>query len=486
MSVSSQELNSNGFRLDGNYHTSDGAYALQHLANWSKHNDANINLNTVIIREEQSTYHTRRLDRLIDVTGQTGLFRPDLFKRLFVDNPDFGIPYIPASIMLRTDPLASAKLLSVNSNTNIEKLALHPRMILLSSAGTIGNVLYINRSLQGTVGSQDIIRVVADESRIMPGYLYTYLSSPIARAIIERAAYGAVVSRIEPKHIENLPIPRLESHIENKVHDLIEEVALRRTEASEMLDDLVSVFNQEILGIPDNYRIQLHNDRSFYCGNSTLKNTFRLDAFHHVGYTTELKGFLKPGPFLKDIATVFLPGPFKRMYVGASGIPYLSGVDVYQYKPRPRLWLSPRQPELRELILQQKGVVLVQADGQRYGLIGRPAYTDESLVGAALSNHLVRILPKSEDLGGYIFLFLSTEAGRRELLRHSYGTSIPTLPVSAFQNLVIPKANSIKASEIGEAVIEALQKRTSANQLEDRAHEILLESLGWNNSQFIS
>ena len=124
------------------------------------------------------------------------------------------------------------------------------------------------------------------------------------------------------------------------------------------------------------------------------------------------------------------------------------------------------------------GTILVQADGQRYGLLGRPAYTDVSVVGAAVSNHLVRICPHTLDLGGYIFLFLSTEAGRRELIRHSYGTSIPTIPVKAVEDLQIAAAGTDVVRDVGRRAVEALAKRTEANNLESKAHLLLTEALG--------
>jgi hypothetical protein len=171
------------------------------------------------------------------------------------------------------------------------------------------------------------------------------------------------------------------------------------------------------------------------------------------------------------------------MYVGPEGIPYLSGVDVYQIKVTPRLWLSRGQPELSELVVDEEGTILVQADGQRYGLLGRPMYVDEYVTGAALSNHLVRIRPHDFATGGYIFLFLLTDAGRRELIRQSYGTSIPTIPIRSFESLCISAADTEIARGMGQRALATLKKRTQSNHLEDAAQALLLAALGWQPSQ---
>src|SRR5581483_5137292 len=79
---------------------------------------------------------------------------------------------------------------------------------LISSAGTIGDATYVRGELTEFAISQDMIRVAPLEN-IWPGYLFAYLSTNGAHALLRFRTYGSVVDRIEPKHIADLPVPLL-------------------------------------------------------------------------------------------------------------------------------------------------------------------------------------------------------------------------------------------------------------------------------------
>jgi type I restriction enzyme S subunit len=472
-----EQLHEGGRRLDASYHASEGVKALRFIRQWAGQPAQVAVPASRVLRDSAMAYSDRRLDALKEVCMPEGIFIPGRFKRIYVDDPDHGEPWLSPSNMLKAD-LSDLRLISCKYTLSIESLRVHQGWLLLSRSGTVGNLAYVREDMDGLVGSDDIIRIVADPEKIPPGYLYAFLSSPLGKALIEQKTYGAVVPHIEAHHVTDLPIPRVGPSPEEHIHELIEQAAALRMRAHKELDYLVQWLNEDVLGVPKGYRTRWPNEWSYDVKVVGRDNDLRLDPFYYVGHAVEYRQNLKPGPRLGDIATIHLSGHFKRMYVGPQGIPYLSGVDIYQLKVEPRLWLSRRQPELPELLVSGAGTILVQADGQRYGLLGRPAYADESIVGAAVSNHLVRIRAHSQDVAGYIYLFLSTEAGRRELIRHSYGTSIPTIPVQAFENLCISQTNDQQAKRMGQQAIEALQKRTQANRLEEQAQTLLFDALG--------
>lgn len=476
-----REMENQDHRLDASYHASEGVKALRFIRRWADEPASETEYNhTLMLREERIVYNVRRIDKLPDVCIPNGVYIPSRFKRIFVDNEAHGAPYITGSSLLETDPKRGAKFLSYRFTSNLDELALRNRMTLVTCSGTIGNTAYVNTNFAGTVGSPDLLRLIADEEKIPPGYLYTFIGSDIGRALIQQKTYGAVVQHIEAHHVMDLPIPRLHTTKEAQIHVLVEQAAALRVEATKQITELQQQLESKILEIPVYYQPRWPSERSYDTRVINLNNHLRLDAFHFVGYSAEYEPYLKPGPLLADIASVRLPGKFKRMYTGPEGIPYLSGIDVFQLKVTPRLWLSRRQPELPNLTVTQNGTILVQADGSRNGLIGRPAYVDELVVGCAFSNHLAQIQPHSLELGGYIFLFLSTRAGRSTLLRHSCGTAIPTIPENAFKTLLIPGGDTKLAKQLGRDANEALAKRTQATKLENEAQLLLLNALGWN------
>ena len=419
-----------------------------------------------------------RTDRLDQVCQPNGVFIPGRFRRVYVNNPEHGVRWLSPSDMQKAD-LSGLEYVSRKYTPDLDVLRLHKEWILLSRSGTIGNLVYVRADMDGLIGSDDIIRIVSDPEKILSGYLFAILSSSLMVRLIQQKTYGAVILHIEAHHVIDLPIPRLEPAQEERIHQLIEQAAELRVEAQHEIDLLRMKCEQEILGISQDYKIQWPYEWSYGVGKVKLSmEDSRLDAFFYIGHTVEYRKFINTGPILNAVAEIKRPGIFKRNYIGKGGVPFLSGVDIYHIKAEARLWISPSTTLIDEITIKQKGTILVQADGQRYGILGRPVFADQKIVGSAVSDHLVRIIPNEPIFGGYIYIYLSTDAGRRELIRGSYGTSIPTIPLSAFQQLQIPGIYSKVGKDIGKRALNALEKRTQANQLEDHAQELLGEFLG--------
>ena len=92
--ATSEDLSSEGFRLDASYHASTGQQTLKQLRRSGK-----------------------KLERLEDVCLPDGVFIPARFKRIFVDDSQNGAPYITGGSILQAEPMRGAKLLSYNSQT---------------------------------------------------------------------------------------------------------------------------------------------------------------------------------------------------------------------------------------------------------------------------------------------------------------------------------------------------------------------------------
>jgi len=179
------QLQAGGHRLDGSYHASDGVKALRFMRRWAGLPTVPPAPEAGKTGERTLSYGSRRLDALEEVCVPSGIFIPSRFKRIFVDDPEHGAPYLTGGSIMRADPLKGAKLLSYRFTHNMDELALHERMILVTCSGTIGNSVYVNADFRGTVGSPDLLRVVADPDKIPPGYLYAFLSSSLGKVLIE-------------------------------------------------------------------------------------------------------------------------------------------------------------------------------------------------------------------------------------------------------------------------------------------------------------
>ena len=331
---------------------------------------------------------------------------------------------------------------------------------LVSSAGTVGNVTYVRDEIAGLLVSQDMIRVVPFRDRVRAGYLFAFLATKQARSMLEARLYGSIVDRIEPKHIVDLPVPLPEAAEQRRIHQLVERAAAARTEAGRLLGEASGYFDT-LTGSSGSFRYaHEHALAARIVRRSELRQT-RLDAFTHTGWATE--GQLPKGEQLANLADVSRPGIIKRLFA-ERGAPFVSGIDVFQLRPEARSRLRSDEATRSEALIQA-GQILVQRSGQRYGLLGRPAYVGERLDGWAASEDLIRVTPHDPMSVGALFALLRSEAGRRCLIAQSYGTSIPHINPEGVASLRVPFLPEVLAANAN----RALELREQADADEERA-----------------
>jgi hypothetical protein len=163
------------------------------------------------------------------------------------------------------------------------------------------------------------------------------------------------------------------------------------------------------------------------------------------------------------MAGVSRPGLIKRIFV-QRGTPFLSGIDVFQVRPTSRNRIMTAEAERAEALVMA-GQLLVQRSGQRYGLLGRPAYVGRRLQGFAASEDLMRITPVDPSIAGRVFAYLRSDSGRRALIRMSYGTSIPHFNQDQLARVRIPTL----PSELLADAARALELREQADAHEEQA-----------------
>ena len=133
--------------------------------------------------------------------------RPGIFKRIKVKQGQ-GFPYIKGAELVKVNPFSSCEYLSKTKTPFLEELRLRENQILLTCAGTVGETRLITKEFEekNAVGSQDIIRIDAENSTISQLYLFAYLRTKTAYSYMQSLKYGAVIERVEPFHIESLPV----------------------------------------------------------------------------------------------------------------------------------------------------------------------------------------------------------------------------------------------------------------------------------------
>ena len=115
-----------------------------------------------------------RVERLADITDK--LFIPPRFKRIYVDNPAHGVPFLQGRHIVQFQP-TDIKHLSKSCH-RLERWMVSAEWLLVTCSGTIGRTVMCPQEWDGWAASQHILRIVPDKKKCPPGYLCAFLASP--------------------------------------------------------------------------------------------------------------------------------------------------------------------------------------------------------------------------------------------------------------------------------------------------------------------
>jgi type I restriction enzyme S subunit len=418
---------------------------------------------------------------LAEVTST--IFNGPKFSRTYVDDPEYGVPFIGGSELQHSD-LSGLSLLSRQRahSKQLRHLELKKGMTLITCSGTIGKMAYARDEMEGIWSSQHVMKVVPNEDVIQSGYLYAYLSSKFGVPLITSGTYGAIIQSIEPHHISSLSVPRFGEDIESQIHERIDQAAGLRTTASHLMKQAVKTF-ESLCSVQPAREPRDFPRPSIGKATSTML-AGRMDSTYYIPSCLEARASFdnalgkKHLKSLGEVASVFIPGIFKRQYASdpAFGYPYITGADVFCIKPSSDQFLLKTIADRYGLVLK-KGMIVIHEAGQRYGLIGRGVMVGETLDGFACTNNMVRIMPNEPADAGYIYAVLSSEHGVRLLKREAAGSSIPHLDEGRARALQIPWPSADVRSQIAELAHQARDSWDEADQLEDQALKILSDAI---------
>ena len=169
-----------------------------------------------------------------ELTQENGVFYPGRHKRNYVSDSDKSIAFYSGTQILQIRPFDikyQPKEYKPARNHFVEK-----DWILITRSGSTGRVVIVNDLMAGTMVSEHVIRVIVDEEKIDPYYVYAYLASDkIGKVLMEKGIYASVVDHISPEFVATIPIPRLKPKKEKEIADKVREVEEKRAWANKTL-----------------------------------------------------------------------------------------------------------------------------------------------------------------------------------------------------------------------------------------------------------
>lgn len=419
-----------------------------------------------------------RKDRLQDVTrnGMSGIFHAGRIKRMWVDSPEHGRPFLSSTEILQAD-LSNLPLISRKAIAENPRLPLRTGWTLITRSGTVGRMAYARPDMEGYACSEHVLRVVPDAEKIPPGYLYAYLSSKFGVPLVVGGTYGAIIQHIEPEHIADLPVPRLGSVFESKVHDLVKRAAQLRSEAAQLLIDATAEL-EKAAKLP---HLEIPSSPTPFdtCAVSSSALQARLDGFFHSRFHSDALSTLSQTrtKSLSELSSgIVEPLRFKRVAVDdpAFGVPFFGTAPLFWSDPTPNYFV-PRRMRNIEQYLVDKRCLLIPRSGQLSGIIGSVVLPYGDIVGGAVSEDAIRVYFESEQDAGFGLIALTSEYGRRQLKARAFGSSIPHLDVRHIGLVRVPDPGPDKRKALGAKGARVAELRDEACRVE-RAARTLLEA----------
>lgn len=384
------------------------------------------------------------------------------------------IGFIGSSEMLDIYP-KPVKFMAKDKKT--AELEVKNNTILLSRSGTIGNTTYVRRTLSKFLISEHAMRLECAE---YPGYVYTYLNTAIGKKLVCSNIYGAVIQQVEPEHLESIPIPNPTSEIKERINDLIIRSYDLRDESNDLIDEATRLLVQE-LKLPPIERFNTHSVNgvdSFSVKLSVLNH--RADASYHLPTVDKIVNHLRA--HADELSTVgdarisddvILPGRFKRVYVDEGyGRVFIGGKQIGELDPTNKKYLSITQhgDRISKQLELHENMTLITCSGT----IGKVALVGKYWENWAANQHIIRIVPSSNDIAGFIYIFLASEYGHALITRYTYGSVVDEIDDNHVKEIPIPLLKDKKVQQkINDLALLANQKRYEAYGLEQEALKVM-------------
>lgn len=399
-------------------------------------------------------------------------------KRNYVEkNEETTVGFIGSSEMLDVSPQPVKFMID---DDRVSELHVKRGTVLISRSGTIGNMSFVNETLEKFLISEHAMRL---ECNNFPGYVYAYLKTKTGQALIRSNIYGSVIQQIEPEHLASIPIPNAPNEIKAKIDSMIVESYALRDESNHLINEATNLLIDE-LQLPAINEF----DVDYFKKDAPVKTfsvklsdmDYRLDASYHVPIVDAIIDHLNK--HAEEVITVddnriskniILPGRFKRVYVGeGEGRVFIGGKQLHELDPSNKKYLSLSQhgERIEKQLELHENMTLITCSGT----IGKVALVGRHWEKWAANQHIIRIVPASENIAGYLNIFLASEYGYHLITRYTYGAVIDEIDATHVSNIPIPllKNHDIQ-KRINDLALEANQKRYEAYKLEQKALEIM-------------
>lgn len=395
-----------------------------------------------------------------------------------------GVELISQTDMFMAEP--EGRVIRRDSMQRPEHHVVEPWQILISGAGQMeegnlfGRSIIADRRLTGKYLGGHAVRLSFES----PGsdvnlWTYAFLNTSVGLKTVKACAYGTSVPGVRLDLLANIPIPIPEdTAILTNVAALIRRsIAQRETYLSELqasrllIESLPEMQDAQSMCAERRARTTLWSGRLPTLSARNYASTGAALSFLSRRWQARL-GDLVP------VEGLFRGGRYQRIPCERPfGIDFLSQRDVFSVRPNPRRIIQPHVP--RDWVSVPEFSLLAGGQGTlgEGELFGRVALVTADMARAGVSEHLLRIQPRSRDAAAILYAFLSTLVGRRFLRSTGVGTKLLSMRHDLLRALPIPDVSQTTGGDILTHLETAAAARVASTEAEESAVRILEQQI---------
>lgn len=177
-------------------------------------------------------------------TGESGRM-----KLVFTES-DHGVPFTTSGEIFRAR-YEPQRFLAKSKLGDVADWGVRQEDILLARSGQVGGIIgtgvWADSRFENAAVSVDVIRVKAQESEVLPGYLYAYLMcTDVGYRQLIRSAAGSSIPHLSSDDVLKLKLPRMGTAEEKAVHELVQKAGELAAEAQKLEDEAVKMVEDAI------------------------------------------------------------------------------------------------------------------------------------------------------------------------------------------------------------------------------------------------
>jgi hypothetical protein len=384
-------------------------------------------------------------------------------------SPEFGTPFLAATQVFDIRPFPR-KFLAVGKIADGQALFTKPGTILITRSGAVGRATLATIAHNGTLISDDLMRIEPRDAA-MWGWLYAYLRSPQARAIMVGSHYGHMIKHLETSHLAALPIPVVRSQVAADFKRTLEKILDLRNRGYQLTLEAEARFEHSFgpLKVKDwgETGFSIRASAALFGGRRRFEATP-----HNPGARTIWRHLIKSGRSFSKISSagfdVWLPTRFRRT-PAQDGVWLLGSAELFETNPDLEKCIADGDFGDRNRGRVKTGWLLLARSGQIYGINGSVVLATEALEEKVISDHVIRIAPRTDAQMriGYLHTALSHPSLGRPLVKSlAYGSSIPEIDPGDFAQFEVVRLTRTEEEAIANLAEEAADKRAKADILE--------------------